>query len=297
MSAQPLLIARNEFRIGYTAQQEWAWLITAAFFFGSIGAGLFVVSYFAGFSEGAFAGLLIVGVLKSIAHVLFLGRPLRAWRAVFRWRTSWISRGLIAMTVFLVCGLVYLLPYLGVSSLQGSTVKYVFGVIATVAAAVVMVYDGFVMKTSRGIAVWNTYLVPLLVFCYAALGGTTLALVLRVATGEEFSKAEIEGIELGVLGLNAVLVGLYVFTIRARSGASEFSVRMLTRGRLGLAFLLGAVGIGLAAALVLAVIAAVTGSTAVLAGAAAADLAGHFAMFFAILRAGIYDTPRPVPLA
>ena len=135
-TVQPLPLARDQFRIGYTAQREWAWLITAAFFFGSVGAGLFVVSYFAGFSEGALAGLLIVGVLKTTAHMLFLGKPLRFWRAVFRWRTSWISRGVIAMTVFLACGLVYLLPYLGVSSLQGGDVKYAFGVIAVGAALV-----------------------------------------------------------------------------------------------------------------------------------------------------------------
>ena len=88
----PPLIARNDFRIGYTAQHEWAWLITAAFFFGSVGAGLFLVSYFVGFWQGALAGLLSVAVLKSIAHVLFLGKPLRAWRAVAKWRTSWPTK-------------------------------------------------------------------------------------------------------------------------------------------------------------------------------------------------------------
>jgi formate-dependent nitrite reductase membrane component NrfD len=295
VSAQPLLIARNDFRVGYTAQQEWAWLITAAFLFGSVGAGLYVVSYFAGFSEGALAGLLVVGVLKSVAHVLFLGKPLRAWRAVFRWRTSWISRGLIAIGVFLACGLVYLLPYLGVSSLAGSAVKHVFGVIAVGAALVVMVYDGFVMKSARGIPLWNTYLVPLLVFCYALIGGTTLALVLRVSTGEGFSTAGIEGIGIGMLGLNIVLVALYVFTIRGRGGAAELAVRLLMRGRLKIAFLLAALVVGLGAALVLAAVAAVTGSTPVLAIAAGADLAGHFAMFFALLRAGVYAPPRPLP--
>jgi len=214
---------------------------------------------------------------------------------VFRWRTSWISRGLIAIGVFLACGLVYLLPYLGVSSLEGSAVKHVFGVIAVGTAFVVMVYDGFVMKSARGIPFWNTYLVPLLVLSYSLLGGATLALVLRVATGEEFSKGTIEGIELGVLALNVVLVGVYVLTIRARSSTSALSVRLLTRGRLGLVFLLAALVVGLGAALVLAAVAVVTGITAVLAIAAVADLAGHFAMFFALLRAGVYAPSRPLP--
>lgn len=295
--SQPSLIARNDFRIGYTRQEEWAWLITAAFFFGSAGAGLYLVSYFVGFSEGALAGLLAVAVLKSIAHVLFLGKPLRAWRAVARWRTSWISRGLIAIGVFTVTGFVYLLPYLGVSALEGTDAKFVVGIVAAVAAAVVTVYDGFVMRASRGIPLWSTYLVPVIVACYAAIGGTTCALVLRVATGNEFSNGQIEAIEVGVLALNVVLVGLYAAWMRSRSGASALAMRRLTSGWLGVAFVLGAVVLGLAAALALAIAAATTDNTAVLAVAAAADLAGHFTMFFALLRAGTYEAPRPLALS
>jgi DMSO reductase anchor subunit len=285
----PSPIARNDFRIGHRDQQEWAWLIAAAFFFGSVGGGLYLVSYFAGFWDGALAGLLAVGVLKSIAHVLFLGKPLRAWRALRQWRTSWISRGLIAIGVFLACGSAYL-------SLGAGTARFVVGVVAAAAAVVVSVYDGFVLRSSRGIAFWRTYLMPLLVGCYAAIGGTTMTLVLRVATGEGFSKSQIEGIELGVLALNVALVALYVVTIRARGGASALSVRLLTRGRLGLAFLVLGLAVGLGAALVLAAVAVATGSTVALAFAAAADLAGHFAMFFALLRAGTYEAPRPLAL-
>jgi sulfite dehydrogenase (quinone) subunit SoeC len=290
VSARPLLLPRNDFRIGYAGQEEWAWLITAAFFFGSVGGGLYLVSYFAGFWDGALAGLLAVGVLKSVAHVLFLGKPLRAWRALRQWRTSWISRGLIAIGVFVVCGSVYL-------SLGAGTARFVFGVIAAVAGVVVSVYDGFVMRASRGIAFWRTSLMPLLVGCYAAIGGTTMTLLLRVATGEGFSKSQIEGIELGVLALNIALVSLYVVVIRARGGASALSVALLTRGRLGLAFLVGGLALGLGAALALAAVAVATGSTVALALAAAADLAGHFAMFFALLRAGVYGPPRPLAAA
>jgi hypothetical protein len=86
---------QNEFLVGYEVQREWAWLITCAFFCGGVGAGTFVVSFFDKFEVGMIAGLLIVGVLKTTAHVLFLGHPLRAWRAVRGWRTSWISRGVM----------------------------------------------------------------------------------------------------------------------------------------------------------------------------------------------------------
>ena len=292
--ASPSLLARSQFRIGFTAQTEWVWLITAAFFCGSLGAGLFLVSFVVDFSAGALAGVLIVGVLKTTAHVLFLGKPLRAWRAIFAWRTSWISRGVIAMGVFLVCGFVYVLPYLGVSSLEGSTVAEVFGWVAVVAAVVLMVYDGFVMKTSRGIPLWTTWLMPLLTLCYGLLGGATLTLLLRRATGEDFSTTGVEALEIAVLAVNFLLVAAFV--MRARSAAARVGVHLLTRGSLSLPFLFGAVCVGLVGTLVLAVVALATGSATVLALAAATELAGDFMLFFCVLRAGVYAPIRPLPV-
>ena len=107
---RPLVLGPNQFLIGYQPQREWAWLIATAFFLGKVGAGLFLISYFSDFRLGAVVGLLIVGVGKTTAHLLYLGRPLRFLRAVVGWHTSWISRGIIAMGVFLACGAVYVAP-------------------------------------------------------------------------------------------------------------------------------------------------------------------------------------------
>ena len=46
-------------------------------------------------------GLLLAGLLASFFH---LGRPERAWRAVMRWRTSWLSREVLVLP--LVIGLI-----------------------------------------------------------------------------------------------------------------------------------------------------------------------------------------------
>ncbi len=291
-SAPSLPLPRSQFRVGYTAQEEWRWLITAAFFFGSVGAGLFLFSFALDFPEGALAGLLAVAVLKTTAHLLFLGKPLRFWRAVVRWRTSWISRGVVAMSAFSVLAFVYLVPFL--IGAEGSAATEAFGYAASVCAVVVMVYDGFVMKTSWGIPFWRTWLAPLLVLGYGALGGATLFLVLRAATGEELSRLSVEGVELGLVVVNLALVGLYVSTAQVRAAAAAFAARMLMRGPLGLVFLVLAVGVGLFATLALAGAAAATGDGVLLALAAVTDLAGHFALLFAILTAGVYAPPRPV---
>jgi DMSO reductase anchor subunit len=62
-----------------------------------------------GFLERALA-LAVVLLLAALgASSLHLGRPARAWRAVLMWRTSWLSREVIALPAFIgVCALWWL---------------------------------------------------------------------------------------------------------------------------------------------------------------------------------------------
>ena len=290
---RPLLLQRNQFLIGYQPQREWAWLIATAFFLGKVGAGLFVVSYFSDFKLGAVAGLLIVGVGKTTAHLLYLGRPLRFLRAAAGWRTSWISRGIIAMGVYIACGAVYVAPYLHISFVPRG-VASALGVVALVAAAFVMVYDGFVLKASRGVPLWDSYLMPVLVLFYALLGGTTLTLTLQTISGNA-STGSLDWLQVALLALSLVLIAIVILNAQVRHAAAQFSSALLTRGPLGWLFLAGAVGIGLVGTLVLAGIAVATGSEVAIAFAAITDLGGHFFIFFALLRAGVHAPIRPLP--
>ena len=43
-------------------------------------------------------GLIVAGLLSSTLH---LGHPERAWRTVVMWRTSWLSREVIVLPVFM----------------------------------------------------------------------------------------------------------------------------------------------------------------------------------------------------
>lgn len=291
---RPLVLGPNQFLIGYQPQREWAWLIATAFFLGKVGAGLFLISYFSDFDLGAFVGVLIVGVGKTTAHLLYLGRPLRFLRAVVGWRTSWISRGIIAMGVFIPCGLVYVAPYLGISFVPDG-VASAFGVVALVAAAVVMVYDGFVLKASRGVPLWDSYLMPVLVLFYALLGGVTLTLTLETIS-RETTTARLDWLQVALLALNLVLIAVLIFSARVRGAAAQLGATLLTHGRMGRLFLAGAVGVGLVGTLVLIGIAIATGSDVALVLGAITDLAGHFFIFFSILSAGLHAPIRPLPL-
>jgi formate-dependent nitrite reductase membrane component NrfD len=288
--------AHREFLIGYEAQRQWAWLITCAFFFGGVGAGTFAVSFIDQLYTGMVVGILIVGVLKTTAHFLFLGHPFRAWRAVRKWRTSWISRGIIAITAFLIFGTLYVLPFLGLSILRKGTAAHdVLGWLALVSAVIVMVYDGFVLKTSRGIPVWNSMLMPILGLAYGALGGITVTLVVRAIIGVKTNQASLEWLAIALLLTNLVLVATYVIAIGSRSPAAKMAVAQLLHGPLRAPFMFIALGVGLGATLVLAALSRATGSVALLAIGACTDLIGHFVIVFAILSTGTYRPLRPVP--
>ncbi len=288
-----LMIGGDQFLIGYQQQQEWAWLITTAFFLGGVGGGLFVISFFSDFKLGALIGILAVGVGKTTAHLLYLGRPLRFLRAVFGWKTSWISRGIIGMAAFCMLGAVYVAPYLHISFVP-SGVAYAFGIAALPFAFLMMFYDGFVLKASKGITFWDSYLMPVLLLCYATLAGITVTLALEVLAGEATAQ-RLEWVEIALLVVNLVLIGFYVVSARVRGAASELASRLLRQERLGRVFLL-AIAVGFGCTFVLAAVSLATNSGATMAVAGLTDLFGHFFVLFAILRVGIHAPIRPLSL-
>jgi formate-dependent nitrite reductase membrane component NrfD len=291
--ARRLLISGNQFLIGYQQQQEWAWLIAAAFFLGKIGGGVFAISFFADFKLGALVGILLVGVGKTAAHLLYLGRPERFLLALLRPQTSWITRGVYAMIGLCLFGAVYVAPYLGLTFVPDGVARG-FGIAALVFAFMLMFYDGFVLKASRGIPLWNTYLMPVLMLFYATVGGIALTLGLQVLAGEDTERS-LEWLGVGLVVANLGLLLLYLASARLRGAAAELAVTLLTRDRLARIFVT-AVVVEIGATLVLALVAAATHNRVALPVAAICDSAGQFFLFFAILRAGLHAPIRPLSL-
>jgi formate-dependent nitrite reductase membrane component NrfD len=288
-------VAANEFLIGFQLQREWAWLIATAFLCGTLGAGLYLFSFLLDFQLGVIVSLLIVGVCKSAAHMLFLGKPMRFPLALRKWRTSWISRGVVAMLVFLACGVVYAAGFPDGSFVPDGLAQ-AFGWVALAAALVIMVYDGFVLRSCRGIPLWNTSLMPVVGLAYALLGGTTGTLLLMVAADESYG-TWLEWLQLALLLVNVVLVGAIIAVARTRSTATQVSAALLVRGRLAPLFLAVAIGVGIGATLVLVVASLASGNEAFLIAAGVTDLVGEFFLFFSLLRAGAHPAVRPVALA
>lgn len=115
---------------------------------------------------------LIGGLLASFFH---LGHPERAWRAATMWRTSWLSREVIVLPVFM--GLVFLYavvhffgwtqPLFVVADSLAVDLSLIIGFMASFVAFALYVCTAMIYASLKFLKEWHT---PLTVFNYTFLG-------------------------------------------------------------------------------------------------------------------------------
>jgi len=127
--------------------------------------------------------LLVLGLFASIFH---LGRPERAWRSATKWRTSWLSREVIALPVTMVAVFAYgAAHYFGLKdplfTMPGGTgidATLIAGLVATVATYALFVCTGMIYGCIKFLQEWHT---PLTVINFIFMGtasGFTVATAL-----------------------------------------------------------------------------------------------------------------------
>lgn len=282
--SKTMSIVGNEYVLGFRRQVEWSGLIASAFFFGKVGAGLFMMSVATQSRLGMLIGLLIVLVGKGGAHMLFLGQPWRFWRGLSRPDSSWVSRGLWAMTFMTVCGgIALILP-------AGSSLFMPMAVIAAVFAFVVAIYDGFLLTSSNAIPIWNTALMPVMCMFYAFLGGTTMTLFLAHFGFIQLSipGGLLSALEMVLLAVNLLIVIMYLVTSVNAGAAGKESLNLLVKGPYAVPFFALAIGVGLVFTLLMTFFAGPEAGPGVIALITVADLIGHYFIFFLLLRIGVF---------
>ncbi|HLA28777.1 MAG TPA: DmsC/YnfH family molybdoenzyme membrane anchor subunit [Syntrophales bacterium] len=313
------LIEEDTFELGFKLQTEWAWLITTAFFLGELGAGLFLVSLFLSGKVAimsALVGWIFVTVGKNIAHLLFLGKPLRFWRGIWRPQTSWISRGFVAMLFMIIFGALHIIfSYKGIVSPVSIVVTWIAGF----SAFVVMIYDGIVMTYSPSIPLWNNALLPLLRVSYALMGGVTIALFIAGIPNliDRFLSFFSDVILIsGVPGLasmlndnlmhilkhletwliiaNLVMIIIYILTMIYSIDAAKKSAYLIFKEKYPIVFWLGVIFLGLVVIFLLPVI-VTTPSIPILLAVAGCELIGDYCILFLLLRSGVFSPLMPHP--
>ncbi len=282
--ARNIPLVGNEFVAGFRQQTEWAGLIASAFFFGKVGAGLFMLSVFTRSRLGLLIGLLIVLCGKGGAHILYLGKPTRFWRGMSRPGSSWVARGFWAMTLMMAFG------FIAVALPAGSALFMPVAAFAGACAFVVAVYDGFLLTSSPAIPIWNTALMPVMCMFYAFLGGTTLTLFLAHfgLIHLAMDAALLPALEIILLMVNLIIVTLYLTSSINSGSAGRESFNLLVKGPYAVPFFALAIGVGLVFTLLMTFVAGSQAGPGVVALITVADLVGHYFIFFLLLKVGVF---------
>lgn len=287
----------HQWMVNYTRQTEWidrrGIFLWIAFYAGGLGGGLYLVSLFFNSIWGMFISWLIVAVIKGGAHFIYLGKPLRFWRMILRPQTSWLTRGLISVLLFVVFAAIQLVFSYW---LPGTAGEIIFKVIAGIFALVVSVYTGFVLNTVKSVPFWNSTLLPLLFVLCGLLGGFGL-LVLVAINNANIDLATVEAGSRWLLVVNALLIAIYLWAATNREATGRQSVLEQIRGSVSIIFWLGIVVLGIIVPLVIAFASYFVGeiSSTVLVIGVACEIVGGLALRYCILKAGAYKPLVAIP--
>ena len=290
---QPVIVG-DSFALGYRFQRYWNASMASAFFFGELGAGLFIVSMFYGIVPGMIGGLVATGILKAYFHLAHMGVPGNSWRAMMRPDRAWISRGIIAIAVFVVFGVAHvLLEVGGIFGLElavGGALPQAIKIIAVLAALGVLLYHGFLISHSSAISLWSTGLMPIVSIVYALLGGAALTAALGwngLAVDVPEAMLSLHALMLILLAALAVVLFSLMYAALNGSPGARVSMNLLLKGPFARLFVPLVIGVGLALPLVLLLWVPATDVTSLI--VAAAVLVGYYAFRVYIFKAGVYD--------
>ncbi len=272
----------------YRPQREWVdgrgILLPIAHFFSGVGAGTWAFSLLFGFREGLVMALLVVGLFSGITHLLFLGRLERFWRIMKRPQSSWISRGLWGIGIFLVGGTGYV-----VRGHEQTVLSTGLLALSIVGMVTILLYEGFVYASSKAIPFWNTRLIPLLYIAYGLRGGAALLLVVASLGSDIVGIDLMETIKLWVVVSTAVLILLLLVSAGRAGGAAGRSVRALVAGRISPAFYGGTIVVGIIVPIAAGALEGLASlGLPVIGIVGAASLVGDLYVKFCIVKAGIY---------
>jgi sulfite dehydrogenase (quinone) subunit SoeC len=127
---------------------------------------------------GGGAVVLALAGLGLIASIFHLGHPERGWRAAAGWRTSWLSREIIVLPLFMAGTFAWT-----VAHLLGIAVTGPLGAVTALLALALYVCTGMIYASLRVLREWAT---PLTTVNYLVLGcasGTALAAAIAAGAG------------------------------------------------------------------------------------------------------------------
>ena len=149
------------------------------------------------------AASVVLAALGLLASFFHLGRPERAWRSAAMWRTSWLSREVIALPAFMASVAAY-----GAAHHFGGPMTLALGAVATLACLALFYCTAMIYACIKFLPEWaSPYTIPNF-FLMGCASGATLALVLAAVYAPALT---------GALAMQSVGFTLIAFVVRLAS--------------------------------------------------------------------------------
>jgi formate-dependent nitrite reductase membrane component NrfD len=237
-------------------QHDWGWLIAVYLFLGGVGAGAYTIAAINGFIGGHLTMTTTVGLWIGFPAVLVgtifliadLGSPTKAILSAMKPGTSWIARGTLIISAFMVLSFLHLVLHQFTN--VGAGVINVIAVAGIVFAVGTMAYTGILLGASKGIPFWRTGAVPV-VFVVSALVTGHFSIMFGVAQfngGADVEPLRLMALEAAVLVALEVLAILFFLQAAFRQPDARESAMRILKKRM---FVFGYFLFGLAVPLVL----------------------------------------------
>ena len=172
--------------------------------------------------------LITAGLLSSTLH---LANPKNAWRAVMRFKTSWLSREGVFSIVFYPVALLYLLGVY-ITQNQGNALVTFLGLAVVVLALATVFSTGMIYGCLKTIRQWNTALTPANYMLLGLASGSVLLSFLLAAAGA--SAAPMAGVAAGLLLIAAITKAIYYFWVKQVTGPTINTATGFTRAKVRL---------------------------------------------------------------
>jgi formate-dependent nitrite reductase membrane component NrfD len=238
-------------------QHEWRGLIAIYLFLGGVGGGAYAVAATGSILGDAWANVtsaglylsfpvVIVGMLFLLAH---LGSPMRAPLAMSKLGSSWISRGVWILSIFILLSVIHF--GLLMSSGADTEIPLALPIVGMLFAVFTMLYTGALLSGSKGYAFWMTGMLPVLFMVSGLVTGlfaTILGMVgidMAAITAKQLHM--MSGVAGGLIFMELLVLFFFLHASYRTPNTRESAKRMLSKG----SFIFGDLILGLFIPLIL----------------------------------------------
>ena len=255
-------------------QREWRWEIAVYLYLAGMGAGAYIIGSFLiwlGVSLTPSRSLVPFGVPLNLTYaallwgpilvaigapflILDLGKKHKFFTACLNPRTSWVARGFLILSAFIVLGLIVLAVSVLSPERSGSrnVLWFILEMISVIFAFATALYTGVLLKSMKYTPIWNTPLLPTL-FLASALSTGSMVVVLSVMSYGLFASSGHSLLPLihGVIRVEQIFIliegfilAIYLWAVYRKGSQGKSSVHLLLFGDLKWLFWGGIVSLG-----------------------------------------------------